>query len=184
MLTGKQATTVAQLHELPWHEPTLEVESILMVDLATAQAQAKGAALSANCEEGQTKDAVAKPLNAPLPPSADGVDMLYHQLAEIHAITATQLVECARWRPSDPTSSPVHARASWQRPNVEPSAARMAPPPPTNFSPQASLWQWGQCIEPQVCRQTHQGDLVTQPKRRVLNPRQGEHRGATPRGQG
>jgi hypothetical protein len=112
MLTGKQATTAAQLHELPWHEPTLEAESILMVDLATAQAQAKGAALSANCEEGQTKDAVAKPLNAPLPPSADGVDMLYHQLAEIHAITATQLVECARWRPSDPTSSPVHARAS------------------------------------------------------------------------
>jgi hypothetical protein len=32
---------------------------------------------------------------------------LYHQLAEIHAITAVQLAECARWHRSDPTSSPV-----------------------------------------------------------------------------
>jgi hypothetical protein len=33
------------------------------------------------------------------------------QLAEIHAITTVQLVECARWRQSDPTASPVQAKA-------------------------------------------------------------------------
>jgi hypothetical protein len=29
-------------------------------------------------------------------PTADEVDMLYHKLAEIHAIGTTQLAECAR----------------------------------------------------------------------------------------
>jgi hypothetical protein len=53
------------------------------------------------------------PLNALPPPSTDGVDRLYCQLAEIHTIIAAQLAEYARWHRSDPTSSPVHARASW-----------------------------------------------------------------------
>jgi hypothetical protein len=35
--------------------------------------------------------------------------------------------------PFDPICSPVHARAGWQRPVVEPFAARMAPPPLTDF---------------------------------------------------
>jgi hypothetical protein len=38
---------------------------------------------------------MAKPLNVLPPPSADRVDMLYHQLAEIHTIASTQLAECA-----------------------------------------------------------------------------------------
>jgi hypothetical protein len=37
--------------------------------------------------------AVAKPLNVIPPPSTGGVDRLYHQLVEIHAITAVQLAE-------------------------------------------------------------------------------------------
>jgi hypothetical protein len=124
------------------------VERILLVDLAATRSQAKGAAPSANYVGGQTEAAAAKPLNMLPPPSIDGVDMRYCQLAEIHAITTAQLAECTWWRLSDPTTSPIHARAGWQRPIVEPSTARMAPPPSTNFSPQASLWQRGQRVKP------------------------------------
>jgi hypothetical protein len=46
---------------------------------------------SANREEHQTEAAVAKPLNASIPPTADGVDRIYHQLAKIHVITIAQL---------------------------------------------------------------------------------------------
>jgi hypothetical protein len=130
-LIGKQAIVAAQPHEPSRHEPVLEVERILIVDFTTTQARAKGAALSANREGGQTETAVAKPPNALPPPFADGVDRLYHQLAETHTIATAPLVECACWRRSDPTSSPIHVRAGWQRL----AAARTAPPPPTDFSP-------------------------------------------------
>jgi hypothetical protein len=50
-----------------------------MVDFVTTQAQAKGAALSANREGGGQTE--AKPLNASPPPTADWVDRLYRQLA-------------------------------------------------------------------------------------------------------
>jgi hypothetical protein len=83
------------------------------------------------------------PLNALPPPSADMVYKLYYQLVEIHAIAAAQLVECAHWYQSDPTSSLIHATTVWQGPVAEPSTAWMVPPPPTDFSPQASLWQRG-----------------------------------------
>jgi hypothetical protein len=66
-----------------------------MVDFASTQTRAKGVSPSANREGGQTEATMAKPLNASPPPTIDGVDRLYHQLAEIHAITITQLVECA-----------------------------------------------------------------------------------------
>jgi hypothetical protein len=39
----------------------------------------------------------------------DGVDKMYHQLAEIHAIAVVQLVERARWRQSDSTLSSARA---------------------------------------------------------------------------
>jgi hypothetical protein len=139
---------VAQPHEPSWHESMLEAKRILMVDLTTTEAQAKGVAPSANRMEGQIEAAAAKPLNVLPPPSVDGADRLYHQLIEIHTIGATQLVECACWRRSDPTSSPVHVKAGWQRLVT----ARMAPLPPIDFLPQASLWQRGQRIEPQACR--------------------------------
>jgi hypothetical protein len=37
---------------------------------------------------------VAKSLRASPPLTTDGVDKMYHQLAEIHAIVTVQLVEC------------------------------------------------------------------------------------------
>jgi hypothetical protein len=45
-------TAADLLLELPWHERTTEVERILMVDFATTQARAKGAAPSANYDGG------------------------------------------------------------------------------------------------------------------------------------
>jgi hypothetical protein len=80
----KQAATAAEPHVSPWHEPTLEAERILMVDFASNQARAKKVAPSASREGDQIV--------------ADGVDKMYHQLAEIHIITTMQLAECARWR--------------------------------------------------------------------------------------
>jgi hypothetical protein len=74
------------------------------------------------------------PLNAPVPPSIDGVDRLYHQLAKIHTITIVQLAKCVCWCRSDSTSSPIHARAGWLRPVVDPFVVRMASPS-TDFSP-------------------------------------------------
>jgi hypothetical protein len=59
--------------------------------------------------------AAPKALNATPPPTADGVDKLYHQLAEIHAIVAAQQAECARWCHSDSTPGPVQAKTSQQR---------------------------------------------------------------------
>jgi hypothetical protein len=59
-----------------------------MVDLTATRAQAKGAAPFASCKGSQTEAAAAMPLNVLLPPSADGADKLYCQLAEIHAIAA------------------------------------------------------------------------------------------------
>jgi hypothetical protein len=67
-----------------------------MVDFTATLVQAKAGARLASHEGGQTNAAVTKPPNMLPPPSADGVDGLYRQLAEIHTITATQLVECAR----------------------------------------------------------------------------------------
>jgi hypothetical protein len=53
-----------------------------------------GAAPSANRELSQTEATAVVPLNALLPPFVYRVDMLYHQLVEIHIIVITQLAEC------------------------------------------------------------------------------------------
>jgi hypothetical protein len=52
---------------------------------------------SASREGGQVEATAAKPQSAPPLLTVDGVDKMYRQLAEIHAITAAQLAECARW---------------------------------------------------------------------------------------
>jgi hypothetical protein len=52
---------------------------------------------SASREGGQVEATTAKPLSAPPLLIVDGVDKMYHQLAEIHTITAAQLAECAHW---------------------------------------------------------------------------------------
>jgi hypothetical protein len=44
-----------QPHEPQWHDPTLEEERILIVDLATTHAQAKRVAPSANRKEGKPR---------------------------------------------------------------------------------------------------------------------------------
>jgi hypothetical protein len=111
-----------------------------MVDFTTTQAQAEGGASSANREGSQTEATVTKNLSALPSPTTNRVDMMYHQMAEIHVITTVQLAECARWRQSDPTSSPVRAETGWQRVAAEPSAATMAPPPPNDISPQIPSW--------------------------------------------
>jgi hypothetical protein len=112
-----------------------------VVDFAATQARAKEAPPFANREEGQTRAAVTKTLSALPPPTTDGVDMMYHELVEIHAITAAQLAECAHWHRSKSTSSPVWVRTGWQRPIMEPFAATLAPPSPTDSSPQAPVWR-------------------------------------------
>jgi hypothetical protein len=70
------------------------VERILMMDFASTPTHPKGVALTASREEGHTDVIAARsPKDSP-PPTADGVDMIYHQLVEIHAIAAVQLAEC------------------------------------------------------------------------------------------
>jgi hypothetical protein len=79
------------------HKPTLRAERIVLVDYASTQAWAKGLAPSTSTEGSQVGATAAEPLNASSPPTANRVDMMYHQLAEIHAIAASQLAECAHW---------------------------------------------------------------------------------------
>jgi hypothetical protein len=90
------------------------------------------------------------------PPIADEGDILYHQLVEIHAIGVAQLAECAHWRRSDPTPSPVRASTGRRGPDGTSSVTRIAPPPPTGFFSQFLLRQPGSQGEPLACRQDHQ----------------------------
>jgi hypothetical protein len=148
-----------------------------MVDFTSTQAHAKEVAPPASCKGGQD-EATTKPLNASPPLTADGVDKMYHQLAEIHAIIAMQLAECARWHRSDSTASLAWAGIGRPRPVVTPSMIRLAPSPLTDFSSQAPPWQrqgQRQRGEPQVHRQARQGSAGTLPKCHVQSPRQGGH---------
>jgi hypothetical protein len=107
---------------------------ILMVDFASTQARAKEVGPSTSYEGGQTEATVAKTPSTSPPLTANGVDMMYHQLAEIHAIAAMQLAKCVHWRRSDSIASPVWAGAGRQRHAATPFAARLVPSPPTDFS--------------------------------------------------
>jgi hypothetical protein len=111
---------VVQLHALPQYERTLEVERILMVDFAYAQAQPKEVDPPTCREGGWAAAAVAKPQSTSPPLTTDRVYKIYHQLAEIHAIATTQLAECAHWRQSDSTPRPVWAGTGRPRPVVMP----------------------------------------------------------------
>jgi hypothetical protein len=109
-----------------------------MIDYAPIQARGKREALTANRGGGQ---AMAKALSASPPPIVDGVDKMYHQLVEIHAIVGAQLPECTRWHRSDQTPRSIWAGVEWWGPDVAPSATQTAPLPRADFSPQVSLWQ-------------------------------------------
>jgi hypothetical protein len=78
-----------------------------MIDYAPIQARGKGEAPITNQEGGY---ATAKALNASPLPTADGVDMMYRQLAKIHAISAAQLMMCAGWRCFNSTPNLVRAK--------------------------------------------------------------------------
>jgi hypothetical protein len=69
--------------------------------------------------------------SAPL--TADGVDRMYHQLVEIHAIIAAQLAECARWHRTNSTPGSARARTSWPSSDAMPSAIRLTPSLPTKI---------------------------------------------------
>jgi hypothetical protein len=58
-------------------------------------ARTKGVAPTASHVEGHTEAAIARPPKALPPPTTDGVDKMYCQLIEIHAIIAAPLAECA-----------------------------------------------------------------------------------------
>jgi hypothetical protein len=75
-----------------------------------------------------------------MPLTTDGVDMMYYQLAQIHAITAVHLAKCAHWHQTDSTPHLVQAGMSRPRPGVVPSVTRLAPSPSADFSSQALLW--------------------------------------------
>jgi hypothetical protein len=78
----------------PRHEPTLEAERILMVDITSTPARAKEMAPPTSREGGGQEEATAtKPLSRSPPLTTDRVDKMYCQLAEIYAIAAVQLVE-------------------------------------------------------------------------------------------
>jgi hypothetical protein len=111
-------------------KPTLEAERILMVDFTSTQAQAKEVALPASQKGGQVEAAIAKPVSSLPPFTTDGVNKMYRQLVEIHAIAATKLVECARWRRSDSTPSSVWAESGQPRPVATPSVIRLELLPP------------------------------------------------------
>jgi hypothetical protein len=111
------------------------------MDYASNQAQAKRMSPTASHDGGHTEAAVARHPKASPPPTTDVADNMYNQLAVIHTISTMKLVECVHWSRSNPTPNAVHIGAAWRGLIVEPSTARMAPPPLTNFAPKASLWQ-------------------------------------------
>jgi hypothetical protein len=108
-LTGKQTATAVQLDAQLRCDPVLKTERILMVDFIPTQAKAKELAPPVRRGETQAEATVAKSLSTPPPLTVDGVDMMYCQLAEIHAITATHLAECACWCRTDSTPCSVRA---------------------------------------------------------------------------
>jgi hypothetical protein len=84
-----------------------------MMDFTSTQARAKGVAPTTSCEESHTEAVAARPLKASPPPTVDGVDKMYCQLGEIHALAATQLVECIHWHRSNSTSNVAHTGVDW-----------------------------------------------------------------------
>jgi histidine ammonia-lyase len=105
-----------------------------MVDFTSTQAQAKELAPPASQGEAQNEATATKHLSASPALTANEVDMMYHQVVEIHAITAAQLVECAHRRRTGSTPRLTRSGASRSRPSTGPSATRLAPSPHTDFS--------------------------------------------------
>jgi hypothetical protein len=108
-----------------------------MVDFTSTQAQTEELAPLVGQGEAQVETVVAKSPGASPPLTADEVDRMYRQLAEIHAITTAQLADCACWCRIDsppPPPGSTQMGTSWPRTDAVPSTIRLAPSPPTNFS--------------------------------------------------
>jgi hypothetical protein len=149
-----------------------------MVDFTSTQTQATYLDPSVCQGEARTKVVAARSPSASPPLTTDEVNRMYRQLAEIHAITATQLAECARWCQADSTPRSVRPGMSQPRPGAAPIVARLAPSPPTNFLSQAPSWpRQGRCNEPQAHCQPHLSSLSTLPNRCEQSMWQGEHSG-------
>jgi hypothetical protein len=84
-----------------------------MVDFTFTQAQTEELAPLVGQGEAHVETVVAKSPGVSPPLTADEVDRMYRQLAEIHAITTAQLADCACWCWID--SPPPHlARLKWE----------------------------------------------------------------------
>jgi hypothetical protein len=142
-LIGGQVATTAWPREPPQNEPSLRVERIQMMDFTSTHAQAKGVTSTASREEGHTVVIAARFPKASPPSTAEGVDKMYHKLAEICALATAQLAECAHWHRSNPTSNSAHAGSDWRVPTIESSMMRTAPLPPQ------ARWQARQAGAPQ-----------------------------------
>jgi hypothetical protein len=90
-LAAQAMMTILPQQAVLWHEPPLREERILMMDYAHVQAWGKGEALPTSHEGSLAMAATTKALSASPPPTINGVDRLYHQLVEIHAIATAQL---------------------------------------------------------------------------------------------
>jgi hypothetical protein len=75
-----------------------------MMDYTSTQARTKGVAPTTNHEKSHTEAVLARSSKALPPPSADRVDKMYLQLAEIHAvaIVVAQLAKCVCWHLTRP----------------------------------------------------------------------------------
>jgi hypothetical protein len=69
-----------------------------MADFTSTQAQAKELVPPSRRGEAPIEAAMTKSPSTSPPLTADGVDRMYHQLAEIHVIATVQLAECAHLR--------------------------------------------------------------------------------------
>jgi hypothetical protein len=147
---------------------------ILMVDVTSTQAQAKELAPLVPQAEAQARAAGGKSPKTPPPLTADGLDMMYRQLVEIHAISTAQLAECAHWRQTDSTPHSIRVGASRPRSGVAPSVTRLVPSLSTDFVSMTSLWpRQGWRDEPQAQCQPHLGSPSALPSRCEQSPWQG-----------
>jgi hypothetical protein len=80
------------------------------MDYATTQAQSEGLIFTPPPSPPRHLQDLDKAMFFSPQPTADGVDRLYRKLAEINAISAVQLAECACWRHSAPSPNPIWAR--------------------------------------------------------------------------
>jgi hypothetical protein len=146
-----------------------------MVDFTSTQTQAKDLAPLVHQGEPRTEVVTARSPSTLPPLTTDGVNRMYHQLAEIHTNVVAQLEQCTRWHQADSTARSVRAGMSRPRPSAAPTTTRLAQSPPIDFLSQAPPWpRQGWCNEPQAHRQPHLSSSSVLPSRCQWSPWQGK----------